>query len=47
MLLEVGARRPDEDGAAYPDIDMVLAVGERAYRRRDGTPYAAPPAPKR
>ena len=39
VLLEVGSRRPDEDGCDYPDIDLVLANGETGYRHRDGTPY--------
>jgi uncharacterized cupin superfamily protein len=40
VLLEVGSRRPDEDGCDYPDIDLVLDEGAAAYRRRDGRPYA-------
>ena len=39
LLLEVGSRRPDEDGCDYPDIDLILREGEAAYRHRDGTPY--------
>jgi uncharacterized cupin superfamily protein len=39
VLLEVGSRRPDEDGATYPDIDLVLDPGSSGYRHRDGTPY--------
>jgi len=39
VLLEVGSRRPGEDGATYPDVDLVLDPGDTAYRRRDGTPY--------
>ncbi|WP_297513525.1 cupin domain-containing protein [uncultured Caulobacter sp.] len=39
VLLEVGSRRPAEDGCDYPDIDLVLREGEETYRRRDGTPY--------
>ena len=39
ILLEVGSRRPDADAVDYPDIDLVLAAGDRAYRHRDGTPY--------
>jgi uncharacterized cupin superfamily protein len=41
VLLEVGSRRPAEDGATYPDVDLVLDPGSTAYRRRDGTPYEA------
>ena len=40
VLLEVGSRRPEEDGADYPDIDLVLDKGETEYRRRDGTRYS-------
>ena len=39
VLLEVGSRRPGEDGADYPDIDLMLRDGESVYRRRDGSPY--------
>ena len=30
VLLEVGSRRPDEDGCNYPDIDLVLDRGPRS-----------------
>jgi uncharacterized cupin superfamily protein len=39
VLLEVGARRPEEDSVDYPDIDLMLAKGSKRYIRRDGTPY--------
>lgn len=39
VLLEIGSRRPMEDGVDYPDIDMVIRPGELISRRRDGTPY--------
>ena len=39
VLLEVGSRRPGDDGADYPDIDMILKAGETTYRHRDGVPY--------
>jgi uncharacterized cupin superfamily protein len=39
VLLEVGTRRPAEDGCDYPDIDMVLKEGASGYSHRDGTPY--------
>jgi uncharacterized cupin superfamily protein len=39
VLLEIGSRRPDQDGCDYPDIDMVARAGEEIYRHRDGTPY--------
>jgi uncharacterized cupin superfamily protein len=39
LLLEVGSRRPAEDGAHYPDIDLVAEPGTGRYSHRDGTPY--------
>lgn len=39
VVLEVGSRRRGEDGADYPDIDLVLHPGDTAYRHRDGRPY--------
>lgn len=39
LLLEMGSRRPEEDAVDYPDIDMKLDRGDRAYRHRDGAPY--------
>ena len=39
LLLEVGSRRPEADGADYPDIDLMLADGATSYSHRDGTPY--------
>ena len=39
LILEVGSRHPGGDGAEYPDIDLRLAAGEKAWRRKDGTPY--------
>ena len=41
VLLEVGSRRPSDDGCDYPDIDLVLAKGASEYQHRDGTPYDA------
>lgn len=40
VYLEVGSRVP-EDGADYPDIDMIVrpANGKRRYLHKDGTPY--------
>jgi uncharacterized cupin superfamily protein len=39
-VLEIGTRIPD-DGAFYPDIDMVAPPGNKPalYTHRDGTPY--------
>jgi uncharacterized cupin superfamily protein len=39
VLLELGSRRPDEDAVEYPGIDLALAAGSRAFRRRSGEPY--------
>jgi uncharacterized cupin superfamily protein len=47
VLLEVGSRRPGDDGADYPDIDLILKAGETTYRHRDGAPYDAQTARSR
>src|SRR5690606_36936734 len=39
VVLEVGSREPDKDPVDYPDIDLKLDAGDRAYRHRDGTKY--------
>lgn len=39
VLLEIGARDPQNDACDYPDIDMVIDAGSDVYRHRDGTPY--------
>lgn len=39
VLLEIGARKPREDGVDYPDIDLRLAEGAREYQHKDGRPY--------
>ena len=39
VVLEVGTRRPDEDEAFYPDIDLHAAKGRVGYLHRDGTKY--------
>ena len=39
VLLEVGSRKPDEDGVDYPDIDLALADGASEYQHKDGAPY--------
>ncbi len=38
VILEVGSRIP-EDGAYYPDIDLVAVPGRAGYAHRDATPY--------
>jgi uncharacterized cupin superfamily protein len=47
VLLEMGSRRPAEDGCDYPDIDLILREGEETYRHRDGTPYVTESGRKR
>jgi uncharacterized cupin superfamily protein len=39
VMLEVGSRRPEQDGCSYPDIDLMIAPGTKAYSHRDGRPY--------
>lgn len=39
VLLEVGSRRPTEDGVDYPDIDLMIEAGDPRYRHNDGTLY--------
>jgi len=39
VLLEVGSRRPGDDGADYPDIDLALEPGSTRYLHKDGAPY--------
>ena len=47
VLLEMGTRRPDEDGCDYPDLDLMILPGEETYRHRDGTPYETESGRKR
>ena len=42
VLLEVGARDPAHDGVDYPDIDLMIRAGARAFVHKDGTPYPPP-----
>jgi uncharacterized cupin superfamily protein len=44
VVLEIGTRDPARDGADYPDIDLTLRAGARAFLHKDGTPY--PPRPR-
>ncbi len=43
VLLEIGARRPEQDAVAYPDIDLALCAGSREFLHRDGTAYPRRP----
>jgi uncharacterized cupin superfamily protein len=39
VVLEVGGRTPERDGVDYPDIDLVIPEGTRAYHHKDGRAY--------
>lgn len=39
VLLEIGSRCPKDDAADYPDIDLEIRAGSRAFLHKDGTPY--------
>ncbi len=39
VLLEIGTRNPEADASTYPDIDLMVPSGTRAYHHKDGTPY--------
>ena len=38
-VLEVGTRALEKDRVDYPDIDLMIPEGSRAYFHKDGTPY--------
>ena len=44
LLLEIGTRDPNADAVDYPDIDLMIRAGARAFLHKDGTPY--PPRPR-
>lgn len=39
VLLEIGARNPENDAVDYPDIDLEIRAGNRSFLHKDGTPY--------
>ncbi len=39
VLLEIGSRNPEGDAVDYPDIDLTIRAGTRAFLHKDGTPY--------
>ena len=39
VLLELGSRNPESDAVDYPDIDLEIRAGARAFLHKDGTPY--------
>jgi uncharacterized cupin superfamily protein len=41
LVLEIGSRRPDEDEAFYPDVDLHALKGDAGYAHKDGTRYPA------
>lgn len=43
VVLEVGARRPAEDKAYYPDIDLVHLASSEKFVHRDGRPHPERP----
>jgi uncharacterized cupin superfamily protein len=43
VVLEVGGRRPEIDAVDYPDIDLMIAAGERSFRHKDGAPHGEAP----
>lgn len=42
VLLEIGARDPARDDVDYPDIDLMIRAGARAFAHKDGKPYPPP-----
>ena len=38
-VIEIGTRRPEDDEAFYPDIDLHALKGSGGYAHRDGRPY--------
>ena len=38
-VIEIGTRRPEDDEAFYPDIDLHALKGDGGYAHRDGRPY--------
>ena len=39
LVLEIGARRPEQEEVIYPGIDLKLPRGLKAFTHADGTPY--------
>ena len=44
VLLEIGSRNPERDSVDYPDIDLMIRAGARAFLHKDGATY--PPRPR-
>jgi uncharacterized cupin superfamily protein len=41
VVLEVGARKVEEDEGEYSDIDLRFLKGRAGYAKKDGTPFSA------
>jgi uncharacterized cupin superfamily protein len=41
VVLEVGARKLQQDEGEYSDIDLRFLKGRAGYAKKDGTPYAS------
>jgi uncharacterized cupin superfamily protein len=39
VVLEIGARRPEDDEVDYPDIDLRVPRGRKGFTHKDGTRY--------
>ncbi len=39
VMLQISNRRPHDEAVDYPDIDLMIAAGAKAYAHKDGTPY--------
>ncbi|HEY3850312.1 MAG TPA: cupin domain-containing protein [Steroidobacteraceae bacterium] len=39
VVLEIGARKVEQDECDYPDIDLRFLNGDGGYVHKDGTPY--------
>lgn len=39
VLLEIGSRKPAEDAVDYPDIDLHVPEGGKAFTHKDRRPY--------
>lgn len=40
VVLEIGTANSASDAVEYPDIDLAILAGSRAYVHKDGTPYS-------
>jgi len=40
VVLEIGSRKPAEDSVDYPDVDLHVPKGGRAFTHKNGLPYS-------